>query len=424
MTATQVPRPCCWWRGCTCTGYRVLPAGLDEEELNAAVKLFTTCFVRGVADLPAPLLPLIVKEALPTAIALFGEAVSAENPVRLAAAASLWQRIVNALRRTIPAGPRCLYNLGMLRFACFDAGGTPADLDAAVEGFRAAVAATPPRHADRAAFLFVFGDALRVRFEQSGAQADLDAAAVAVRRASTLPRAGIPTGRCGWPASAASSRRARYGPARGKTLTPAVAAGQRAVDAMNRDEPRRAEIRSALADALMARFERFAARADLDAAIEACRAAADGATASSKDRAKMLSNLGVALRIRFWQAGALDDLEAGLEAFQAALDAATPGHRRRPVYLSNLGDALQARSVHTGSRADLDAAILLDQAAVEAVPAGDPHRARFLANLGNALLTRFTLSGVPADLDAAITAGQAAVETTHADEPRRSQVAG
>ena len=59
--------------------YRVLPAGLDEEELNAAVKLFTTCFVRGVADLPAPLPPLIVKEALPTAIALFGEAVSAED---------------------------------------------------------------------------------------------------------------------------------------------------------------------------------------------------------------------------------------------------------------------------------------------------------------------------------------------------------
>ena len=185
---------------------------------------------------------------------------------------------------------------------------------------------------------------------------------------------------------AASSRRARYGPARGKTLTPLVAAGQRAVDAMNRDDPRRAEIRSALADALMARFERFAARADLDAAIEACRAAADGATASSKDQAKMLSNLGVALRIRFWQAGALDDLEAGLEALAAALNTTAPGHRRRPVYLSNLGDALQTRSVHTGSRADLDANDPAGPGGRRSRP-GQATRtgARFLDNLGNAL---------------------------------------
>ena len=58
-----------------------------------------------------------------------------------------------------------LSNLGIALLARFERTGDQADLDAAVGNLRAAVAATPAGHPNRAAYLSNLGNALQTRFE-------------------------------------------------------------------------------------------------------------------------------------------------------------------------------------------------------------------------------------------------------------------
>ena len=103
-----------------------------------------------------------------------------------------------------------LSNLGATLLRRFERVGDLADLDAAVEAGRAAVAATPTGHPDQAMYLSNLGDALQTRFERVGepvdAQTALDAwrkaAAVATAPVSARIRAGRSLG-----ALAASQRR-------------------------------------------------------------------------------------------------------------------------------------------------------------------------------------------------------------------------
>ena len=130
----------------------------------------------------------------------------------------------------------------------------------------------------------------------------------------------------------------------------------------------------------------------------------DATPADHPDRAMYLSNLGNALLVRFGRTGALADLETGIEAEQAAVDAIPADHANRATYLSNLGGALQTRFGYTGVLADLDAAIEAGRAAAEATPADHPNRAIYLSTLGNALRTRFGQTGAQADRQAALSA--------------------
>jgi hypothetical protein len=52
--------------------YYALPAGQDQEEYDAAIDLFAQGFVADSAELPAPLLPAIVRRAVPNARSLLG----------------------------------------------------------------------------------------------------------------------------------------------------------------------------------------------------------------------------------------------------------------------------------------------------------------------------------------------------------------
>ena len=360
-----------WYR------YQALPEGHDQQDLQAAVSMFTPCFMHGTSGLPGPLLPLLADLAIRVATQLLELTQRTGDLELLTATAGLWRRIVAATPADHPGRAERLSNLAAALRARFRCTEVLADLDAAIDAWQQALNATPADHPDRAAILSNLGNALRVRFERTGATTDLDAA---------------------------------------------IDAGQQAVDATPADHPDRARILSNFGNALVTRFERTRVAADLDAAIDTAQQALNATPADHPDRAAILSNLGNALRIRFERTGAAADLDAAIDTAQQALNATPADHPDRAGRLSNLGNALRTRFERTGATADLDAAIHAGQQAVHATPADHPNRAAILSNLGNALRTRYERTGATADLDAAIHAGQQAVHATPADRPDRAAI--
>ncbi|MET8876228.1 tetratricopeptide repeat protein [Nocardia sp. NPDC004604] len=168
----------------------------------------------------------------------------------------------------------------------FERTGSMTDLDEAMESKRAAVAATPADHPDRAGRLNNLGLALQNRFERTGSMTDLD--------------------------EAVESKRA-------------------AVAATPADHPDRAMYLNNLGNVLRIRFERAGTVTDLDEAVETGRAAVAGTPVDHLDRAGRLNNLGLALRDRFERTGMMTDLDEAAAAWEETLrlDVAAPSRRIR-----------------------------------------------------------------------------------------------
>ncbi len=404
-----------WYR------YQALPDGHDQQDLQVAATMFTSCFINGVGDLPGPLLPFLADQAGPTAIELLHLAQRSGDQESLSAATDLWHRILAATPADHPGLARRLSNLGAALQIRFGRTGAVADLDAAIAYFRQAVQATPADDADRAMYLSNLGNALRTRFERTGTETDLDTAIYAGQRAVQTASADDPD-RAKYLANLGIALRIRFERTGTTTdLDASIEAGQQAVQTAPAGHPDRAGYLCDLGVALQARFERTGtAAADLDAAVAYFLEAVQAAPADHPDRALYLSNLGNALRARFDRTGTTADLDAAIEAGQQAVDAAPAGHPGRSLYLSNLGTALRTRFQRTGTAADLEAAITDLREAVQAAPADHPSRAMYLSNLGAARRTRFERTGTETDLDAAIEAGQQAVDAAPADDADRA----
>ena len=181
--------------------------------------------------------------------------------------------------------------------------GSAADLDAAVEAGRAAVAAAPDSDPRRARMLGNLSIALRRRAEQTGSLPDLDAA---------------------------------------------VGAGWAAVASTPDNDPSHATVAANLGNALIARFERAGSAADLDAAVEASQTAVAVTPADHPDRAIKLSNLGAVLLTRFNQGGDCADLDAAVAAGRAALAATPKDHPNHRVIEGNLALMRRAQAERNG----------------------------------------------------------------------------
>jgi hypothetical protein len=83
-------------------------------------------------------------------------------------------------------------NFSVALFIRFEQTGDRADLDAAIDASRQAVAATPAGHPNRAAMLAARGYALSRRFDRTGDRVDLDAAIDAGQQAVAATPAGHP----------------------------------------------------------------------------------------------------------------------------------------------------------------------------------------------------------------------------------------
>ncbi|WP_433088162.1 CHAT domain-containing protein [Dactylosporangium sp. CA-052675] len=300
-------------------------------------------------------------------------------------------------------------NLGAALRVRYETLGRDADLTAAVEHGRAALAAAPPDDPRDATYRSSLSCALQARYDRYGDPDDLGEAIALGEALLAREPDGSPT-RAGHLSNLGNGLRQRYlltGDA--DDLRRSIEAGTAAVDAAHGTDPDAPAYRSNLSSALRDRFDRDRDPADLDTAIELLEAAVGEAAQGDPKRPGYLSNLGTMRRHRAELAGDASDYDAAVEATAAAVDAARDGDPDLPIILTALALAHNARFAARGDPDDLRDTVAAAERATALAPEGSPDRARVLSTLSNALRLRFEVLGRRADLDAAVDLASAAV---------------
>ncbi|MET7424246.1 CHAT domain-containing tetratricopeptide repeat protein [Dactylosporangium sp. NPDC005555] len=346
-------------------------------------------------------------------------------------AVAVLQQAMDVVPDDDPAHDGGAYELSVVLVKRFLADRALPDLDAAV-GLVRDLDGSQSRNA--------LSQALGIRFEVTGDPADLDAAVDAGRDAVAL----LEEGHHDWSVfrnSLAGLLRTRAATGTPADLDEAVDLHREAVAAASPEHPFVPQLLVNLARTLRAR----SAAGDLDEAVDALRLAA--AVTGHPRRAASLTELGWALLARYATGGALGDLAEAVAVGRSALDlepAGSPGLLVRaltqrydvtadiadlddaitlwrpiaaaPAELHGLGGVLWARFEATGAPADRDEAIELVRRAVAAAPDG-PDAVRFRLEAGSALRRRFAATGRVADLDEAVECvrGAARVDPLDAD---------
>nr|BFE57425.1 CHAT domain-containing protein [Dactylosporangium thailandense] len=303
-------------------------------------------------------------------------------------------------------------NLGAALRLRYETLGRDADLAAAVEHGRAALAAAPPDDPRDVTYRSSLSSALQARYDRFGDPDDLGEAIVLGEAVLAREPAGSPS-RAGHLSNLGIGLRQRYlltGDA--DDLRRSIEAGAAAVDAAHDTDPDASAYRSNLSAALRDRFDRDRDPADLDVAIELLEAAVGGVPEGHPKRPGYLSNLGTLRRHRAELAGDPSDYDAAVEATAAAVDAARDGDPDLPIILTALALAHNARFAAGGDPADLRDTVAAAERATALAPEGSPDRARVLSTLSNALRLRFEVLGRRADLDSAVDLASAAVRAT------------
>ncbi len=405
-----------WYRS------QALPEGHGQQDYQTAITMFTACFVNGIGELPAPLLPSVADEAVPDAIHLLQLAQRSRDPALLSVTTGLWQRILAATPADHPNRAGRLTNLGMALRMRFQQTESLASLDEAIQAFSQAVQASPDDHPNRWMYLSNLGIALRMRFEQTGAHADLDNAIQAFRQAVQATSIDHPS-RATRLSGLGDTLRMRFEHGGADAdLDDATQAFTQAVQATPAGHPNRALYLSRVGNLRFIRFESTGTQAGLDDAIQAHQQAVQTCPAGHPDHAMYWSNLGMALRTRFESTAGQPDLDDTVRAFQQAVQASPADDPNRAMYLSSLGNALRMRFKQTGAQADLDNAIQAYRQALDTIPADHPEHTRILAEFGRLLARQYQRTGVQADLDNAIQALHHAVQATPADRPARPAI--
>jgi hypothetical protein len=230
-------------------------------------------------------------------------------------------------------------------------GGSPADLDAAVTCFAAAVGDLPDDDPDYPSYASALGNVLGMRFEERGDPADLDAAIGWSRGAAVA----MPTHERWW-------------------------------------------ILHNLSANLGIRYEMLGRPADL---AEALATARDALASEPPETARTVLAHGVAVLLldRYERDGALDDLRSCIDVARAAGSAGP--RQERAALLVLLATALQRHAEHVSAAAELDEATGLVGDAVRLLGKRSPHLPVAFGVLGQLYLTRFEFNGTLADLLAA-----------------------
>ena len=159
-----------WYR------YQALPEGQDKPDLDAALEMFTQCFIAGASGLPSAVDAMVARRAVTAATTLLDEALGSPDPGLATEAVGLWKRVVEATPAGHPGQADRLSSLGAALLILYWRTGVPADLDASIEAQQAAVDATPRDDPDWADCLSKLGIALHTRFTRTEVMADLDKA--------------------------------------------------------------------------------------------------------------------------------------------------------------------------------------------------------------------------------------------------------
>lgn len=334
----------------------------------------------------------------------------------LAGAIQAGEQAVMALPAHHPLIGRYSAQVGDCLLARFEREGRVADADRAVELLEAALAGTAgsARSGRQADLLARLGGALRMRFESSGSQADLEAAvrigaeavAAAPDDASVLSHLSV-------------SLRLQFNQTGTlEDLETAIDLSRRVVAIVPDGARGKWDALTALAAVNRVRFEHTGELADIDAAIQACQQAIAAVPAGmTAEQAEPFAALAAASHARFARTQAPADLDTAVTAGKAAVAAVPDGHVARPRYLANLAGAFTLRFELSGETADLDAAVEAAERAAALTGDGYSGKARNLSNLAITLKKRFDRTRQPADLDAAVRAIEQATNATPDGHP-------
>ena len=304
-------------------------------------------------------------------------------------------------------------------------GGDRQSYDQALASLRQAMMYTArdnPRWAKRRSNV---GLALRYRFLDLGDSADLDEAIDAARDAVTFATDTGDPELSTFLSSLGTYLNERYEAfARRDDLDAAIDAHERADALFTEDDPR-GERRGKLGIALYSRFVAEHDPSDLVQSLEAIREAAGRSTTGSTAWKMWHGNLGVALRARFELLGDAADLEDAAEALAEALSEGAEGQEEegeqpgsRGLWLYDAGLVALSRFELTGEVGDADAAVGALEESLELAPQGSHVRTMCLRDLGVARLRRFEILGQERpDIDAAFEHLAAALESTPPGSP-------
>ncbi|WP_165963891.1 CHAT domain-containing protein [Actinomadura sp. KC216] len=402
-----------WYR------HRAMP--YIDDELDAAVEMFTPCFVEGVEPLPEAVLPVLAESVVPIAEARLDDPVRLGQLHRLSDDIALWRRIAGATTADDPFRAARLTRLSFLLWFRFLRNGKATDVEESVAIARKAAAQDEVGDTDTAFRLSVLCLALTARFSMNGMVTDLDEAIETGREAITLNAVDTTTVMVRMALGTALLTRARM-TGDDEDLEEAIVVAREAVQRGEAGDPDDASALSLLGGALLTRFERRGDLADVNEAITACRAAARVLPADHADRTDAVLILGEALKRRAFRTHSEADLNDAIANLRETLKISGPDNSRRHGMLSSLAGALHMRSEHTGDLADLDEAITLGRQAVTLTHDDHPDRPLMLANLARALQSRFGATGGTADLDQAIVVAREAANVVSPDSSARANV--
>jgi CHAT domain/Tetratricopeptide repeat len=413
--------------------YLVLPEGRGEADLTAAAQYLMPIRLVSPEAVPEPLRRALDELAAGGPDTDMGTASLNNSATDMFAAYQrtgqheLLNQSLALLRAALAATPEdhpnrasFLSNLGAMLLALFERTGDRSVLAEAVQVGRQAVAATPENHPDRADHLSNLGDALRTLFERTGDRTALTEAVQVGRQAVAAtpenhPGRAIHLRSLGIALQMLFKRTGQL-----SDLVEAVQVGRQAVAAIPEDRPDRATYLSYLGGTLLTLFERTGDRSALVEAVQVGRQAVAAAPEDHPERATYLSNLGITLQALFERNGQLSDLVEAVQVERQAVAAIPEDRPDRTIPLNNLGAALQLLSERTGDRSALVEAVQVGRQAVAATPEDHPERAARLNNLAVALWVLFERTGQLPELVEAVHVGRQAVAATPEDHPERA----
>lgn len=256
------------------------------------------------------------------------------------------------------------------------------------------LARTSPQHRRFPFLAAALSTALRERYQQQHAPADLERALELIRQAAAATTSGHR--QYGWIQTSLARTLTRHAmdTRSAAELDDAVEAGLRGVEALTAASRDQAERHTVLGIALKTRYDLTGSEEDLAESITHIRAAQNGQPRHQTDKDTIAANSAFSYVESFRRYGRPDDLEAVIENLD-------PAARSPSEVAKSMSRALAARSRALGEASDLDESITLGELAADLAPTGKSRWDAMLW-LGQALTIRYEDRGNPADIDRAV----------------------
>ncbi|MFI9454674.1 CHAT domain-containing protein [Amycolatopsis sp. NPDC052450] len=303
--------------------------------------------------------------------------------------------------------------LGILATILASTATSERDPEKLTEAIETCYAATPPGEVPTVTVTLTLGNALTSRYENTGAQADLEAAATTLRaalaHATGMNRAMFANNLI----QVLRIRFYRHGDR--SALTEAIDSGKAAL----RTSPDALLLAGNVAAAQIDRYEWVRDPADLTEAVDALRSALGRARTDSPDLPTLRVYLSFALRARFQAMASTADLDEAIAVLRPGL--ASSGSRDQTAQLSlMLGGALSLHGQWSNDPAALAEASELLEVAGDGLPVANPGRITAGILLAGTLRLRYLDSGEEPLLTKAIEIGREVLARTQDEEANRA----